>query len=186
MQPQGGNGKFGPRGFNGACQLVGLLFKVVIFLLFCLLHARHHERNTGSNSNHDDQSRQEQASATVLGDCHKVGIAANKWIANRLWHPVMTFMEGGAPEALDTAALNDAQKDLRRLTHETLAKCEDDYGRRLAFNTVVAAVMSLMNQVLKFEDDSPQGRAVVYEALQGNMGGVLHALALQTSAPPEA
>lgn len=92
--------------------------------------------------------------------------AANKWIANRLWHPVMTFMEGGTPEALDTAALNDAQKDLRRLTHETLAKCEDDYGRRLAFNTVVAAVMSLMNQVLKFEDDSAQGRAVVYEALQ--------------------
>ena len=26
---------------------------------------------------------------------------------------------------------------------------------------------------------------MVYEALQGNMGGVLHALALQTSAPPE-
>lgn len=27
---------------------------------------------------------------------------------------------------------------------------------------------------------------MVYNALQGNMGGVLHALALQTSAPPEA
>ena len=27
---------------------------------------------------------------------------------------------------------------------------------------------------------------LVYNALQGNMGGVLHALALQTSAPPEA
>jgi len=26
---------------------------------------------------------------------------------------------------------------------------------------------------------------LVYNALQGNMGGVLHALALQTSAPPE-
>ena len=26
---------------------------------------------------------------------------------------------------------------------------------------------------------------IVYQALQGNMGGVLHALALQTSAPPE-
>lgn len=26
---------------------------------------------------------------------------------------------------------------------------------------------------------------MVYNALQGNMGGVLHALALQTSAPPE-
>ncbi len=31
-----------------------------------------------------------------------------------------------------------------------------------------------------------QQHQMVYEALQGNMGGVLHALALQTSVPPEA
>ncbi|MEM7069732.1 MAG: BolA family transcriptional regulator [Pseudomonadota bacterium] len=31
-----------------------------------------------------------------------------------------------------------------------------------------------------------QQHQMVYEALKGNMGGVLHALALQTSAPPEA
>ena len=30
-----------------------------------------------------------------------------------------------------------------------------------------------------------QQHQMVYKALQGNMGGVLHALALQTSAPPE-
>lgn len=30
-----------------------------------------------------------------------------------------------------------------------------------------------------------QQHQMVYEALQGNMGGVLHALALQTSAPHE-
>ena len=30
-----------------------------------------------------------------------------------------------------------------------------------------------------------QQHQMVYNALQGNMGGVLHALALQTSAPPE-
>ena len=92
--------------------------------------------------------------------------AANKWIRTRLWNPVVDFMAAGEPEPLDVSALNDDQKDLRRTTHETLAKCEDDYGRRLAFNTVVAAVMSLMNQVLKFEDRSPQGRAVTFEALQ--------------------
>ena len=49
--------------------------------------------------------------------------------------------------------------------HETLAKCEDDFGRRMAFNTVVAAVMSLMNKVTKFKDPSEQGRAVLHEAL---------------------
>ena len=66
---------------------------------------------------------------------------------------------------IDASALTSHQKELRRLTHETLAKCEDDFGRRLAFNTVVAAAMSLMNQIIKFEDDSQQGRAVVREAL---------------------
>jgi stress-induced morphogen len=30
-----------------------------------------------------------------------------------------------------------------------------------------------------------QQHQMVYEALRGNMGGALHALALQTSAPPE-
>ena len=77
----------------------------------------------------------------------------------------MSHLEGGDVPEIDVSALITEQKNLRRLTHETLAKCEDDFGRRLAFNTVVAAVMSLINQVIKFEDDSPQAHAVVREAL---------------------
>ncbi|MGB0691244.1 MAG: leucine--tRNA ligase [Pseudomonadales bacterium] len=91
--------------------------------------------------------------------------SAERWLRTRLWNPVTEHMAKGDVPKIDPAALTTEQKDLRRLTHETLAKCEDDYGRRLAFNTVVAAVMSLMNQVIKFEDDSPQGQAVVREAL---------------------
>ena len=91
--------------------------------------------------------------------------SANRWIRTRLWNSCQRHIEDGDAPEIDRATLSDEQKDLRRLTHETLAKCEDDFGRRLAFNTVVAAVMSLMNQVVKFEDDSPQGRAVREEAL---------------------
>jgi len=91
--------------------------------------------------------------------------SAERWLRTRLWNPVVEHMAKDGVPAIDPATLTNEQKDLRRLTHETLAKCEDDYGRRLAFNTVVAAVMSLMNQVIKFEDDSPQGQAVVREAL---------------------
>ncbi len=91
--------------------------------------------------------------------------SAERWLRTRLWNPVTEHMVKGDVPKIDPAVLTAEQKDLRRLTHETLAKCEDDYGRRLAFNTVVAAVMSLMNQVIKFEDDSPQGQAVVREAL---------------------
>ena len=91
--------------------------------------------------------------------------SANKWLRTRLWNTVVDHLSGGVLPTLDIASLSSEQRDLRRLVHETLAKCEDDFGRRLAFNTVVAAVMSLMNQVTKFEDSSGQGRAVVHEAL---------------------
>ena len=47
-----------------------------------------------------------------------------------------------------------------------MKKCEDDFDRRLTFNTVIAAVMSLMNQVIKFDDNSAEGRTVVFEALK--------------------
>ena len=91
--------------------------------------------------------------------------SANKWLRTRLWNTVVDHLSAGALPTLDIASLSSEQRDLRRLVHETLAKCEDDFGRRLAFNTVVAAVMSLMNRVTKFEDSSGQGRAVVHEAL---------------------
>ena len=42
----------------------------------------------------------------------------------------------------------------------------DDIGRRRTFNTAVAAVMELLNAVSRFDDRSPQGRAVVQEALE--------------------
>ena len=47
----------------------------------------------------------------------------------------------------DSDTLNDGQKDLRRKTHETINKVNDDYGRRNTFNTAIAAVMELLNEV---------------------------------------
>lgn len=84
----------------------------------------------------------------------------------RLWHAVQSHAAGGAAEAIDAAGLDDAQKALRRKTHETVAKVSDDVGRRYTFNTAVAAVMELMNAVNRFDDTSAAGRAVVREALE--------------------
>jgi leucyl-tRNA synthetase len=47
-----------------------------------------------------------------------------------------------------------------------LNKAFDDYGRRLAFNTVVAAAMTLMNTINKFEGKSSEAPAVRQEALE--------------------
>ncbi|MAR93318.1 MAG: leucine--tRNA ligase [Pseudomonadota bacterium] len=90
---------------------------------------------------------------------------ANKFL-RRIWRLVMNHLEQGQPPALQAEALNDAQKDLRRKLHETIAKISDDYDRRLTFNTAIAAVMELSNQMAKLEDDGTQSRAVMREAIE--------------------
>ena len=84
----------------------------------------------------------------------------------RLWKAVHQHVSAGPAAALDVGALAPQQRDLRRQAHETLAKVTADIGRRRTFNTAIAAVMELMNSVGRFDDASPQGRAVVQEALE--------------------
>ena len=92
--------------------------------------------------------------------------SANRWLRTRLWNSVMTHLEQGPAAPLAADSLNEAQGDMRRAAHQTLQKASDDYGRRLSFNTVVSSVMSLMNQLQKFEDSSVAGRAVTEEVLK--------------------
>jgi leucyl-tRNA synthetase len=62
---------------------------------------------------------------------------------------------------------NAQHKDLRRKTHETLAKVKKDFGERQTFNTAIAAVMELSNEIAKLADrTSPQGLAVEREAIE--------------------
>lgn len=93
------------------------------------------------------------------------GVQGAHRFLKRFWHAVQRFTAGDPPPPLDPAALDERQKDLRRKTHQTIAKVGDDVGRRYTFNTAVAAVMELLNAVQRFEDESPAGRAVVREAL---------------------
>jgi leucyl-tRNA synthetase len=84
----------------------------------------------------------------------------------RLWKAVHAHVAAGPAPALDPAGLGPAQRDLRRQVHQTLAKVSDDLGRRRTFNTAIAAVMELLNALLRADDASPQGRAVMQEALE--------------------
>lgn len=84
----------------------------------------------------------------------------------RLWKLVATHLDAGTPSALDVGQLNDAQKELRRKTHETITKVSDDFGRRLTFNTAIAAVMELINDVSRFERQGEQCLAVEREAIE--------------------
>jgi stress-induced morphogen len=74
-------------------------------------------------------------------------------------------MNAAEIEALIKSALPDAQ-----VTIEDLAGDGDHYAA-----TVVSAAFKGLSRVKQHQ--------LVYAALQGRMGGALHALALQTSAP---
>ena len=84
----------------------------------------------------------------------------------RLWKAVHQHVSAGPAQALEVGALDEAGRTLRRQVHETLVKVTTDIGKRRTFNTAIAAVMELMNAVTRFDDRSPQGRAVVQEALE--------------------
>ncbi|MCI0517416.1 MAG: leucine--tRNA ligase, partial [Woeseiaceae bacterium] len=73
----------------------------------------------------------------------------------RFWTAVHTHVAQPRGEKVNPALLDGSQKELRRKTHQTIAKVSDDIGRRYTFNTAIAAVMELLNAVNRFDDSSP-------------------------------
>jgi len=96
----------------------------------------------------------------------EAGVEGQGRFCKRLWNIVHEHLAAGSVPELDPASLTEAGKELRRKTHETLKRADDDYGRRLTFNTVVSAVHELTNAVSKLETGNDQDRAAVREALQ--------------------
>lgn len=93
------------------------------------------------------------------------GVQGASRFLKRFWTAVQSHVDSGKPPALDTTTLNDAEKELRRKTHQTIAKVSDDIGRRYTFNTAIAASMELLNAVNKLEHATLQSRAIEREAL---------------------
>jgi leucyl-tRNA synthetase len=96
----------------------------------------------------------------------EAGVEGMARFLRRFWREVTTHAAGPDHPVVDPAALNPAQKALRRQLHETIQKVSDDFGRRHSFNTAIAALMELLNALGKFDDASEQGRAVRHEALE--------------------
>jgi len=93
------------------------------------------------------------------------GVQGASRFLRRLWNAVYEHVSAGAAPPLAAAALDAAQRELRRAAHQALAKATDDIGRRRNFNTAIAAIMELLNAIGRFTDTSPAGRAVRQEAL---------------------
>lgn len=84
----------------------------------------------------------------------------------RLWRLVKEHVDTGLMQGYVVAELSSEEKVLRRQTHETLSKVNDDFGRRLTFNTAIAANMELLNAVSKFKVKTDIARALRQECLE--------------------
>jgi leucyl-tRNA synthetase len=91
------------------------------------------------------------------------GVEGAHRFIKRLWRLVHEF--NGAAVTPSEPQWTDAQKLLRRKTHETISKVTDDYGRRQTFNTAIAAVMELCNELSRHPRQDPLDRAAVSEGL---------------------
>ena len=94
----------------------------------------------------------------------EAGLEGAARFLKRLWNLVHEHAASGPVPALDVSGLSSQGKALRRKTHETLQKADDDYGRRQQFNTVVSAVMELLNTVGKTDVTNDADRGAVQEA----------------------
>ena len=95
------------------------------------------------------------------------GVEGSFKFLRKLWRTAAAHLEAGTPGVIKQEALDQTQKDLRRKTHETIQKVTDDFGRRQTFNTAIAAVMELLNDVNKYADRATaSGLAVEREAIE--------------------
>lgn len=66
---------------------------------------------------------------------------------------------------IDVSSLDKSSKDLRRKTHETIAKIDVSLGEHLALNTPVSSLMELANEIAAFQAQDHQTLTVKHEAI---------------------
>jgi leucyl-tRNA synthetase len=76
---------------------------------------------------------------------HDTGVEGVWRFLNRLWRTALE--QAGKPR------VESPQGPLVQKTHQTIAKVTDDIDRRFAFNTPIAAVMELVNEIGRSPDD---------------------------------
>lgn len=90
------------------------------------------------------------------------------WRFAHEWHAV-AGPQGAVPLPLSpefTQTLTDDLKAVRLKTHSTIQKVREDVGRRYHFNTAIAAIMELLNQVQKLDlTAGTHTQQVAFEAL---------------------
>ena len=85
----------------------------------------------------------------------------------RLWRLAYSHLQAGIPVGqLQADTLSPQLKSLRCQLHQTIEKVTDDLDRRHTFNTAIAAVMELMNELTKQQTNDLATRQLMQEALE--------------------
>ncbi|WP_336332881.1 leucine--tRNA ligase [Pseudomonas putida] len=94
------------------------------------------------------------------------GVEGASRFLRRVWRLAQAHVSQGLPGKLDVAALDDAQKVIRRAIHAAIKQASTDVGQFHKFNTAIAQVMTVMNVLEKAPQATEQDRALLQEGLQ--------------------
>jgi leucyl-tRNA synthetase len=99
------------------------------------------------------------------------GVEGSFRFLNRGWRIVLDYLDDikDVPPFDGTEELDDALKNLRRKTHQTIRKVTRDIEERFHFNTAISAVMELVNALYLIERPEKENRkalSVIREAIE--------------------
>ncbi|ANY90131.1 MULTISPECIES: leucine--tRNA ligase [Pseudomonas] len=94
------------------------------------------------------------------------GVEGASRFLRRVWRLAQAHVSQGLPGKLDVAALDDAQKTIRRAIHAAIKQASIDVGQFHKFNTAIAQVMTVMNVLEKAPQATEQDRALLQEGLE--------------------
>ncbi|MBF8745868.1 leucine--tRNA ligase [Pseudomonas monteilii] len=94
------------------------------------------------------------------------GVEGASRFLRRVWRLAQAHVGQGLPGKLDVAALDDAQKVIRRAIHAAIKQASTDVGQFHKFNTAIAQVMTVMNVLEKAPQATAQDRALLQEGLE--------------------
>ena len=96
------------------------------------------------------------------------GVGGSFRFINRVWRIVSHFQGELAQKVTgyDTSKLDEADKELRRVLHNTIKKVTDDIEQRFNFNTAISAMMELVNALYVYKEAQKNYNAgLVYETV---------------------
>ncbi len=94
------------------------------------------------------------------------GVEGASRFIKRFYKSCHELISSGIATDVMPAEFTDKQRSLRLKTHQTIKKVTDDMQRRYTFNTAIAAVMELMNEVNRFKPESDADKSVMREAVE--------------------